>query len=122
MLLATASALSDGVPTTAVRAKYGSKLFPGMSLRTAIFTITRYCRTVSAIPAVKWAGLVRVPRDDQPPIHFDVELEADETRWLVVRISDPDAEEPSGPSAVLDGWGAAVAYSSPFFVAPSGRS
>jgi hypothetical protein len=76
----------------------------------------------SAIPDVKWAGPVLVPRDDQPPIHFDVELRADETRWLVLRVSDPEQADPGEPGSARDSYGAAIAYSSPFFLTPVAHS
>jgi hypothetical protein len=74
----------------------------------------------SAVPEVKWAGAVSVPRDDQAPIMFDLELRPDETDWLVVRISDPSRVDKAGRSAMLGDDGAALAYSSPFFLRPSG--
>ena len=74
----------------------------------------------SVVPQVKWASPIRVPRDDQPPLHFDVEVKPDETRWLVIRISDPTIADPNLSSTLLDGYGAAVAYSSPFFLRSTG--
>jgi hypothetical protein len=66
------------------------------------------------LPCVKWSGLVRAPAASEPPLHFDLTLEAEETSWLVVRVSDPTrATEPPGPFGQR-----ALAYSSPIFVTP----
>src|SRR5262249_4351793 len=73
------------------------------------------------VPRVIWAQPVRIPSEDQPPIHFDVELAADETRWLVIRVSDPDLAGPGDAAAVPGSFGTALAYASPFFVSPLAR-
>lgn len=73
------------------------------------------------LPSVKWAGPVVVPGEDQPPIQVDLELEADETPWLLVRISDPNRCERSDPPTELERYGTALAYASPFYVEPAVR-
>jgi hypothetical protein len=73
------------------------------------------------VPAIKWAAPVPVPRDDEPPIALDVDLAADESPWLVVRVSDPQRAEPGGPTAELEDFGAALAYASPVYLRPAAR-
>jgi hypothetical protein len=73
----------------------------------------------AVVPRVLWAGTAIVQRDDQPPFHFDVDLPGDATPWLVIRVGDPEATEPYEASLDLELPGAAVAYSSPFFLTSS---
>jgi hypothetical protein len=69
------------------------------------------------VPEVLWAGTVCVPREEEPPVHFDVDVPSQSTPWLVLRVSDPDLSETHEFQQSLDVPGAAVAYASPFFLA-----
>lgn len=70
-------------------------------------------------PRVLWAAPVVVAPEDDSPIQIDLEVRCEDTSWLVIRISDPDVVDSGAHSADLDGYGAAVACSNPFFLRPS---
>jgi hypothetical protein len=70
----------------------------------------------NVVPSVLWTGSVTVPRHNQPPLHFDVDVARDATPWLVIRIGDPDVAQPSEADQAHAMGEAAVAYSSPFFL------
>jgi hypothetical protein len=61
---------------------------------------------------------VTVPSDEEPVISLRVEIDPDEGDWVVLRVTDPAL--PPDPRATGDyaAVGAAVAYSSPFYLDP----
>jgi hypothetical protein len=61
---------------------------------------------------------VFVPADDAAPLSFQIDVDADDGAWVLLRVTDP-AREPDAhlPSEVAS-LGGAVAYSSPWFLAP----
>ena len=75
--------------------------------------------TGATLPTVVDVVEVPLPAPDQPVITFEVPIDTAAGRWVVLRVSDPAApvSNPS-PDGSFDGFGYAIAYSSPFFLDP----
>ena len=70
------------------------------------------------LPEIVHAQDIVVPAPNQPVVELTVDVDAGDGRWLVLRITDPDlAADERAPDAFA-GFGAAVAYTSPFFLDP----
>ena len=67
------------------------------------------------VPEVKW-DVTLVAGDTDQPACFEVDLVPQRDRWLVIRVSDPDAAERGQHAADFGGYGRAIAYSSPIFL------
>ena len=68
--------------------------------------------------AIAAAIPVLVPADDAAPLEFQVDIDIDEGPWVLLRVTDPSrVADAHLPSDVAD-LGGAVAYSSPWFLAP----
>lgn len=72
----------------------------------------------NAVPEVKWAAPIAVPGDADPPLCFEVDGRPEESRWLVIRVSDPSRAETGAHATDFGGYGRAIAYSSPIFLRP----
>jgi hypothetical protein len=70
------------------------------------------------LPRVAAAVEFRVARPGRPALGFDVDLDPADGAWAVLRITDPAAlADPRAPAGWRDA-GRAVAYASPFWLAP----
>jgi hypothetical protein len=70
------------------------------------------------VPAVVHAEEVVVPTDREPVLRIRVPVSGDDGGWLLLRVTDPDAPVDPRAPAPFDGFGGAVAYASPWFLAP----
>jgi hypothetical protein len=71
-------------------------------------------------PAPTLAKVVKrlVPRADQAPISFTVDVDVAKGQWMFLRITDP-TQQPDGPMpAAYAAGGRVIGYTSPFFFQP----
>jgi hypothetical protein len=80
--------------------------------------VAQVLTTGPALPAVLAAETIRVPGRRQPLPRIVVDVDAAEVPWLVVRLSDPSLPADGRADATYAGFGAAIAYTSPWFVDP----
>ena len=75
-------------------------------------------QTDRPVPRVLHSHAFTVPTDDEPVVRFDVPVDVEDGRWLVLRVTDaeqaPDRRAPAGHEA----GGGAIAYAAPFFLDP----
>ena len=74
------------------------------------------------LPAVAHVEEIVVPAGDQPVVRFAVPLDADDGRWVVLRLADPDAPTDAPGPAHHPGNRRALAYASPFWLDPASIS
>jgi hypothetical protein len=72
--------------------------------------------TGDRLPRIVDSRDIRVLADDQEPLTLSVAVDPVDSRWLVLRVSDPAEPADRRASGVYASLGSAVAYSSPFFV------
>jgi len=70
------------------------------------------------MPVVAESVEVRVPRPDQPALAFDVGVDAEDGSWVVLRVTDPAGPADPRARGEFVAAGDAVAYTSPFYLAP----
>ena len=61
---------------------------------------------------------VSVPADDAPPLSFQLDLDVDDGRWVMLRVTDPTRPADGHLPPDVAAFGGAVAYSSPWFLEP----
>ena len=75
--------------------------------------------TGSLVPTVLHDVEVVVPTPAEPVIEFDVPVDVEDTRWLVLRVTDPEeAADGSPPDATWAGFGRSIVYASPVYLDP----
>ncbi len=75
--------------------------------------------TGSVLPTLVDVVETTIPSPDEPVITFDVPVDVDDGRWIVLRVTDPtQPTSDASPDGSFDGFGYAYAYSSPFFLDP----
>jgi putative cell wall-binding protein len=75
-------------------------------------------RTGSPLPTVVTNVAARYRRPDEPWIAFDVNLDPEDGRWIVLRITEPEEPADNRADALYAGFGNAVAYTSPVWLDP----
>jgi hypothetical protein len=81
--------------------------------------VAQVLTTGTPMPTILASVPFRVPGPDQPLPRVTVDVDADDTPWLVLRITDPEVPAPGDATEEYRGDGAAVAYASPWFLDPS---
>lgn len=71
------------------------------------------------VPVVAWAGDLVVPAADAPLPEVTVPVDRSEGSWVLLRLTDPDAEPDRRAPAPFSGFGGAVAYTSPWYLRPA---
>lgn len=61
---------------------------------------------------------VQVPADDAAPLGFQVDVNAGDGSWVMLRVTDPSRTPDAHLPADVAAFGGAVAYSSPWFLSP----
>lgn len=62
---------------------------------------------------------VTVPSPDRPVIEFDVPVNVEDSRWVVLRVTDPEQEaDGNPPDDTWAGFGRAIVYASPVYLDP----
>jgi hypothetical protein len=75
-------------------------------------------QTGSVVPTIVDDVTIRVPRPDQPVVTFDVPIDVANGRWIVLRVTDPEAAVDGRATPEYAGLGGAIAYASPFYLDP----
>jgi hypothetical protein len=70
------------------------------------------------MPVLAHVEEVVVPGPDQPVLSFSVELDAAESPWAVLRLTDPEVPAPTAAPGAYGSLGDTVAYASPWFLRP----
>lgn len=70
------------------------------------------------LPTVLTAETIRVPGPREPLPRLVVDVDAGDTPWLVLRVTDPNLPADERADATYAGFGAAIAYASPWFIDP----
>jgi hypothetical protein len=73
-----------------------------------------------AVPEVAAAVDVRLPTPDEPVTAFDLDLDAADGDWAVLRVSDPASPSDTGTTGAFSDLGRSIAYTSPFWLEPPG--
>lgn len=81
--------------------------------------VVQVLQTGRPLPRVIAQRTVRVPRPGEPVIRFSVPVDAEDGRWVVLRVTDPSARPDGRATGAYVGAGSAIAYASPFFLEPS---
>jgi hypothetical protein len=81
--------------------------------------VAQVLTTGAPLPTILASVPFRVPTPDEPLPTVTIDVDADETPWLVLRITDPEVAAPSAAPEPYRGDGAAVAYASPWYLDPS---
>jgi hypothetical protein len=76
-------------------------------------------QTDRPVPRILHSHAFTVPRDDEPVVRFDVPVDTEEGRWVILRITDAEQERDGRAPAEHAAPGGAIAYASPFFLDPS---
>ncbi len=84
--------------------------------------LVQLLRTGSPLPTIVDTVAVVVPAPDEPVITITREIDRAAGDWLVVRITDPDAEPDGRAGGPWAEAGRAVAYASPFTLVASGQA
>jgi hypothetical protein len=71
------------------------------------------------LPRIVEAREVTVPLDETDTIALRVAIDADQGRWVVLRVTDPSQPADGRARGVYRELGNAVAYASPFFLEPN---
>jgi hypothetical protein len=62
---------------------------------------------------------ITVPAANQPVIEFDVPVDVEDTRWVVLRVTDPEEDaDGSPPDDTWASFGRSIAYGSPVYLDP----
>lgn len=61
---------------------------------------------------------ITVPTPDQPVVTFEVPIDVEDGRWVVLRLTDPQLPADGRAPEPYQGLGGAVAYASPFYLDP----
>lgn len=85
---------------------------------TGTHLVAQVLTTGSPLPRVLAAETIRVPGPGGPMPRLVVDVDAADVPWLVLRLSDPSVPADSRADDVYAGFGAAIAYASPWFVDP----
>jgi hypothetical protein len=80
--------------------------------------VAQVLTTGTPLPRVLVAETIRIPGPGGPLPRLVVDVDAAEVPWLVLRLSDPAAPADERADATYAGFGAAIAYTSPWFVEP----
>jgi hypothetical protein len=70
------------------------------------------------LPRIVEAREIRVPAGEHETIGLRVPLDAADSRWAILRVSDPDRPADRRARGAYAELGDAVAYSSPFYFEP----
>lgn len=81
--------------------------------------IAQVLTTGPSLPRVLAAETIRIPGPGAPLPRLVVDVDADDVPWLVLRISDPSLPPDDRADDEYAGFGAAIAYASPWFVDPT---
>jgi hypothetical protein len=81
--------------------------------------VAQVLTTGTPMPTILAAEPFRVPAPDEPLPQVTVDVDADDTPWLVLRITDPEVAAPADAPDHYRGDGAAVAYASPWYLDPA---
>jgi hypothetical protein len=73
----------------------------------------------SVLPRIVTSAPIRVPTSEGSSVSLDLEVDAAESRWLIVRISDPARPPDRRATGQFSTLGGAVVYSSPFWIEPA---
>ncbi len=76
-------------------------------------------RPGTKLPTLAAVHEITVPAPDEPVVAFEVDVDADDGAWLVVRVGDPAGPDDPGATGPWVGLGRAIAYTSPFWLEPS---
>jgi len=71
-----------------------------------------------SLPLLAAVHDVRVPSAGEPAVSFPVEVDVDDGRWAVVRVSDPGSPADAGTPQPYAELGRSLAYASPFWFQP----
>jgi hypothetical protein len=80
--------------------------------------VAQVLTTGAPLPTVLAAETIRVPGPGGPLPRLVVDVDAADVPWLVVRLSDPSLPADGRADATYAGFGAAIAYTSPWFIDP----
>lgn len=80
--------------------------------------VAQLLATGTPLPTVLAAETIRLPGPSDPLPRIVVDVDAGETPWLVLRLSDASLPPDARADATYAGFGAAVAYASPWFLDP----
>lgn len=69
-------------------------------------------------PVVAHAAEVKLPTATEPVISIVLDVDIEDGKWVLVRVTDPTKEADAAAPAAFKPFGRAVAYASPFFLVP----
>ena len=73
-------------------------------------------------PVLALARDVTLPSSSTPVIHLTVNVDIEDGKWVLLRVTDPSVAAEERTPAEFKSFGRAVAYASPFFLVPGASS